>query len=265
LLLTPCLRAIKARRPENKIILCYKNADHRDVFLHNPHIDLLAEHTSALPIASGQELVFEPAIYWPNALYAIGVSNVIAQLFEVSLTDDRPELFLQPEEVNNADRLLETLSRPIVAIHASSTILYKEWYPDRWTQVIGRSRSCTFIQLGRSSEDSISGAVDLRGTTLRDTFALLNSCDAFVGVDSGLAHAATAVGTPSVVLFGASNPVVFGHHENINLYEHVECSPCMDLLLYSDCPIGRICMQAISVESVHDALCRIGLPGEKCF
>jgi ADP-heptose:LPS heptosyltransferase len=46
--------------------------------------------------------------------------------------------------------------------------------------------------------------------SLNDAKALLSKAAVFIGNDSGPAHIAAAFGTPSVVLFGSSNPAIWG-------------------------------------------------------
>jgi ADP-heptose:LPS heptosyltransferase len=46
--------------------------------------------------------------------------------------------------------------------------------------------------------------------SLNDAKALLSKAAVFIGNDSGPAHVAAAFGTPSVVLFGSSNPAIWG-------------------------------------------------------
>lgn len=65
--------------------------------------------------------------------------------------------------------------------------------------------------------------------TLPEITALADKADLFVGNDSGIAHIAAAVETPSVVIFGSSNI----HHwrpwtnaPNEIVYESLACQPC---------------------------------------
>jgi heptosyltransferase-2 len=65
-------------------------------------------------------------------------------------------------------------------------------------------------------------------------------------------HAAAAVGTPTVALFGSTSPnwtrPIGAGHEVI--YKSLECSPCFQ----KTCPIGYKCLQAISVDEVFRAV-----------
>jgi ADP-heptose:LPS heptosyltransferase len=49
----------------------------------------------------------------------------------------------------------------------------------------------------------------LRGAPLKEVIALIAGSSLLVGNDSGPAHVAAALGTPLVVLFGASDPLVW--------------------------------------------------------
>lgn len=45
----------------------------------------------------------------------------------------------------------------------------------------------------------------------------LKACDTFISVDSFLQHAAWLVNKPGIVLWGPSDPLIFGHDIHINL------------------------------------------------
>lgn len=93
---------------------------------------------------------------------------------------------------------------------------------------------------------SLAGA-----TSLRQLFAMLQQCRLVVCNDSGVMHAAYAVGAHVVPIFGPTNPwhtAPMG--ERIHMIRHeIECSPCME----RECPLGHHqCMQAISVGDVFN-------------
>ncbi len=72
--------------------------------------------------------------------------------------------------------------------------------------------------------------VDLSGrTSLGQALALLARLDLFVTNDSGLMHAAAALGRPTVAVFGSTNPVTtapLGPWVRL-VRQAVECSPCL--------------------------------------
>lgn len=103
------------------------------------------------------------------------------------------------------------------------------------------------------------GAVSTAGrTSLRETAALIQSCEVFVSNDSGLMHLSVAVGTPVVALFGPTDwrrisPA--GKHE---LLRHdTGCGPCY---VHPGDKIGCReidCLNKITPEEVFKALQRL--------
>lgn len=94
--------------------------------------------------------------------------------------------------------------------------------------------------------------------TLPEITALASKAKLFVGNDSGIAHIAAAVGTPSVVIFGSSNI----HHwrpwtnaPNEIVYEPFACQPCAG---YFCKEFGEPqCISSIKVENVIQAIERV--------
>lgn len=111
-----------------------------------------------------------------------------------------------------------------VASGASGLGELKQWPLTSWRDLVNDigMRVC---QVGGAEDPAIEGALDARGRSLAETAAIIEGAVAFVGVESGIAHLAAAVGTRSVVLFGPTSPVLFGYPWNVNLTAE-KCSPC---------------------------------------
>ena len=64
-------------------------------------------------------------------------------------------------------------------------------------------------------------------------------------------HIASALGVPSVTVFGATNHITTGPTGPVAriLREPVECSPCMK----RECPIDHRCMTRVPAEGVAQA------------
>jgi ADP-heptose:LPS heptosyltransferase len=196
--------------------------------------------------------------YQPTFVYdqpnARGAAAIIGEMLGLQLRDTRPELFLSAEEERYGRECVGG-GKPAVAIHLASAFgPNKSWPFERWVALVESRPDLTFVQIGLPSEARLPGALDCRGTSIRAIFSIINACAAYVGIESGFAHAAYAFGTSAVVLFGPSTPRLWGHQPNINVYHRQPCSPCVDLLNMAPCPYGTPCMSAISTEQVAAAL-----------
>jgi ADP-heptose:LPS heptosyltransferase len=72
------------------------------------------------------------------------------------------------------------------------------------------------IQVGLPGEYRLVD--DFRTVSFEELKKLINTCDTWIDIDSFFQHLAWVVGKKGIVLFGPSDPNIFGHKENINLY-----------------------------------------------
>ncbi|MDQ6652600.1 MAG: lipopolysaccharide heptosyltransferase II [Acidobacteriota bacterium] len=87
-------------------------------------------------------------------------------------------------------------------------------------------------------------------TDLAELVAILSLVDLLVTNDTGAAHIASALGRPTLAIFGPTNPLTtrpfspFGE-----IVRHPpECAPCM----LRDCPIDHRCMTAITPDEIFE-------------
>jgi len=74
------------------------------------------------------------------------------------------------------------------------------------------------IQIGVKGEKEIQGVDEVQfNKPLKELISLLKDCDTFISVDNFFQHLAYANDVPGYVLFGQSDPNIFGHKENINI------------------------------------------------
>jgi heptosyltransferase-2 len=87
-------------------------------------------------------------------------------------------------------------------------------------------------------------------TNLDQITAVLATVDLIVTNDTGPAHIGAALGRPTIVIFGPTNPLTTRPFSpNAEILRHPpECAPCM----LRDCPIDHRCMTAITVDEVFE-------------
>lgn len=143
----------------------------------------------------------------------------------------------------------------------------KRWLPERFAEAaaaIARERGASIAIFGSKQEmaicESVREAVEARGaaahnfagtTTLAEFIELAAACDIYLTNDSGPMHIASALGVPTVAIFGATDAEATGPtgaHACV-VREPVDCSPC----LLRECPIDHRCMKAVSADRVIEA------------
>lgn len=125
-------------------------------------------------------------------------------------------------------------------IHPAAAFATKQWAADKFGRVADdmRSRGLAVVAITTPNEKPIIDELNkhtvapvaaFMDLTLPEITALLARARVFIGNDSGIAHIAAAVETPSVVIFGSSNtahwrPWANGAAEVV--LEEMECQPC---------------------------------------
>jgi heptosyltransferase-2 len=105
--------------------------------------------------------------------------------------------------------------------------------------------SCDVSRQMRNQPVLLTGQTDLA-----ELVATLSLVDLLVTNDTGPAHIASALGRPTLVIFGPTNPLTtrpFSPFGEI-VREPPDCAPCM----LRDCPIDHRCMTAISSAVVFE-------------
>ncbi len=175
-------------------------------------------------------------------------------------------LSLARQEVERVDGLLRDVRGPFVVALVGSTWESRWWIAERTAAVLDRLRARFGLgavvvgAAGREAEFAAdvqraasSDVANLAGrTTLRDLIGIFARARVAFGPDSGPMHMAAALGTPVVSLWGATSPLRSAPYgaEDLALVGPVACHPCY----LRRCPVGRLCMQEITVEPVLAAI-----------
>jgi heptosyltransferase-2 len=183
--------------------------------------------------------------------------------------DTDPPRIAPPEEARAAARrLLEAHrvapeSRPIFLAPGAAFGPTKRWSAERFAfladALMDEGRSCVIavgpsdLELGRLVARRARHRIPVLGSDLDagQLAALFRLGGLLVGNDSGPAHVAAAVGTPTLIFFGPTDP---GRTRpegapSVVLDRYVFCSPCFR----KRCPYGHECMEEIDVDKAARA------------
>ncbi|MBM3327961.1 MAG: glycosyltransferase family 9 protein [Calditrichaeota bacterium] len=157
--------------------------------------------------------------------------------------------------------------RPLVVAPGASHPT-KAWTEEGWMEFLFRQGEAFLVFVGTTREREFSNRLAARltrpalnfcgETTPGDLVALLSQSKAFIGSDSGPMHIATAVGTPTVALFGPTVPefgfAPFRAASGVVQVEGLACRPCHPHGP-KVCPLGHFrCMNEIRPQMVEAAL-----------
>lgn len=155
---------------------------------------------------------------------------------------------------------------PVAALCPFTTRPQKHWFEERWTELAGRlqEQGYTTVLLGGPGDVEAAarivaanpGIVNLAGRLkLDETVAAIADSNLLIGVDTGLTHMGTALGIPTVALFGSTRPYFQAGTETTTiLYEPLDCSPCRRR---PSCNGAFDCMRRHTVDKVFAAAMRL--------
>ena len=87
-----------------------------------------------------------------------------------------------------------------------------------WEELITQIKE-PIVQVGVDEEKQL--VEDFRkNLTIPELRTLIGECRTWISVDSFFQHLAWDCGKPGIVIFGQSDPQIFGHPENINILKH---------------------------------------------
>jgi heptosyltransferase-2 len=128
-----------------------------------------------------------------------------------------------------ADRCIDTLGAQVLLIGSKEELEVSR-------QVANRMHNKPIVLTGQ--------------TDIAEAVAVLSVSDLLITNDTGPAHIAAALGRPTLVIFGPTNPLTtrpFSPFAEI-IRHPPECAPCM----LRDCPIDHRCMTAITPDEVFE-------------
>lgn len=190
--------------------------------------------------------------------------------FDLPVTDTHPQLAAAAvqEKVKSLLAQKNLDAENLILIHPGPSWTVKEWPRENWTQLVSELRAHGFhsiAQLGvarylgeRQAElINVPGATSLvDALSIEECVAVIAQAKLFVGMDSGLLHLAATTRTPSVGLWGPTDPRLF-YAEQFRanfLTAQVECAGCEHEKprrhWFKNCPHDIACMKSITPAEV---------------
>lgn len=133
----------------------------------------------------------------------------------------------------------------------------RRWPRDRFAQLASRlaktHRVLIFNGPDEQEVDVDGGSVRSFSGPLRQKLGLLAACRLFIGANTGLTHAAAALGVPTLELTGPTDPAVYGAlGRNVRILNgEADCAPCYRSGNRYRCgERSPDCMNAITVDQV---------------
>jgi len=203
------------------------------------YLNLVAELERMLSGASLVESVESKQPQFALAVSAERQQQARELLREHGLRTDAPLVLLCPGSINSRAKRWPAERYAAVADHFAKT-------------------GASVALIGSPAEMEVSKEVSLHTinkpivltgkTSVAEAAAIVSVADVLITNDTGPAHIGSAVGTPTLVIFGPTNPLTtrpFAPNAEI-IRQKPDCAPCM----LRDCPIDHRCMTAISPEEV---------------
>jgi len=215
----------------------------------------------------GRKLLLSRSVTWNNKIHEVESTLDVLRAADIPVSDKHLEAWVSAQEKESIALLVPELKTPKkrILIHAAAAHPDKMYPLDKWEQVISsvaqktdslffftgaQQDSDLYEQLGKASGTQF---INLAGRlTLRQSMALYEQMDVCLCVDSGPAHLSAAVGTPTVTLFGPSDPQRWRPlgDGNITLYDDsLSCRPCN----YRKTCSNRECLTDFSAQKIVQA------------
>jgi ADP-heptose:LPS heptosyltransferase len=232
----PIVRRVREEHP-NGYILWLVRAQYRELIQGNPSIDAvftvhcltekeILVHSGLLNLAIDLHFPERHCALCPESWVrgagahtpgSVGLSNFytfgsilrsVSLFAGVTLSDELPRVYIG----ENAKEAVDTLRLPplFAVLHCTSNTIEKDWPRDKWEKLarhIAAEHGCDIVEVGLQPILNNLGLGYYKNATgtlsILETAEVIRRGKIFIGIDSGPAHLANAVGTYGIVLLGS--------------------------------------------------------------
>lgn len=211
-----------------------------------------------------------PALMYPEDAPEIHASEIWLRLVsrEVATPNAYPTFDPGDEPRRRATSFIssryEKASGPLVVMHAGAANESYLWYEEGWLEVarelLARGAGALAFTAGPGEESAASAlaakvggqAAFVAALPLLETFALIETADLVISLDTAPVHIASTMGTPVVALYGPGDPTMWrprGVPYRVVAAE-APCRGCKSASCFQD---SHYCMDAITPGAVVEA------------
>jgi len=220
-----------------------------------------------------------PCAPYPDDIPEVERHLRFARLLGLSVNDPRLEFPILPEDEEKLAAVLPEeilLRRPLVGMHVGARPSARRWPPERFAAVgdaLAKQYGAQIVTTAGPGEALIAQLVVdamkrpafslAEKTNLGSLAAFIRHCDLYISNDTGPAHVATAVDTPSVTIFGPADRrrwAPLDQQRHPIAFQPVGCSPCP----HWDCPIDHRCLRWIEPDQVLGLANRLLVEARRC-
>lgn len=259
---TAVIRAIKKQYADYKIVVVgswdapyFNNPNVFRFFVHGQHSyfrDYLKEDTIIMK--------HDPYNETNHILRKEHLTETWCKMFDVPYDGYKPEIYLNPREIEIAKDKVKPDNRPIMLLQthggggANSQYSKKSWYRDMPVEIAQKlvnyfSKSYRILHLRYPDQIALQG-VEVLNLPLRELYAVFPLSTKRLFIDSFAAHVAAGLGLQSTVCWVGNSDKVFGYPENINIYPNANIVNNFDKFSYlTDDISGQV--QAFPYDTVN--------------
>ncbi len=209
--------------------------------------------------------LLDAALPYPERVHEIEATLALTTFLGVPVQGKDTEFPLWTSDHEAARTLLSQAEPPFIGLHPGAREATRRWPLERFGEVAAdlcRLHGGTVIAVGDEEDEEVEHVLakgvgkhylNIMGKTSLGTLgAVIERLSVLVTNDTGPAHIAYALDTPTVTIFGASDPNRYGPLQDGPfrvLATPAHCRPCG----LARCPVGNACLEGVAVSQVIEA------------
>jgi len=189
----------------------------------------------------------------------------VAKFIGAENNEDVPRLEVSQAKLQTSKKYLNGRGlKNIVFVHPGASQPKKLWSSERFARIAEylHKKDYSAVLLAGPNDKAIIEAIrnkcqkkpEILSVPLSEVAAYLACGEIFIGLDSGIAHIAAAIGKNVIVLFGPQPPSIACPRGSGKIRKVIKgnftCRPCQKRF----CDLNNACMKAIQVEDVIEAI-----------